>query len=378
MKKLIIVTSALLLVIGIYLTQSTINSETPTASAKNKDYMSYSGTIYIAGMGGHFAAAEVEINPGDIMPIKLKELDKIDIGDKNTHPTHDPRIDVNDRTKLYWSTYKIDKEAKGRTVHVGVSDLKSGDVIKDQQVQLPERAKWTGALYCASGQTKDSFMPITMSNEAFLDVFDKQTLELKKRVYFDSLGYKDNYFFLHGINAPDMKTFALTINMTKPWVKPDSPAERLGKIDMILLDLPELEKGNLKVVAKNTITGSPNKTLSFRQSFTPDGKYLLQSAADRFYLLKGDDMSLVDEEMMTEGDNHDAISTPDGKYAVLTLRKMITSAKGESIKDGMLQLYDIQARKLVGKPVSTCYACHQDAEIEGNATLCGADANWNL
>jgi hypothetical protein len=37
MKKLTIVTSALLLVIGIYLTQSTVNSKTPSADATYKD-----------------------------------------------------------------------------------------------------------------------------------------------------------------------------------------------------------------------------------------------------------------------------------------------------------------------------------------------------
>jgi hypothetical protein len=44
----------------------------------------------------------------------------------------------------------------------------------------------------------------------------------------------------------------------------------------------------------------------------------------------------------------------------------------------MLQLYDIEAKKMIGKPASTCIACHQDADVVGNATLCGADVNWNL
>lgn len=379
MKKLCIVTALLFLVIGIYLSQSTINSDTPAADAKNKDLPSYTGTIYVAGMGGHFAAAEVEIQPGSDMPISVKELDRVDIGDKDTHPTHDPRIDVNDRAKMFWSTYKTDKKATGRIFHVGVSDLETGDVIKDVALEVPERAQWIGALYCGSGQTKDSYLPITMSNEAFIDVFDKKSLDLKNRIYLDALGYKNNYFFFHGVNAPDMKTLALSINKTKTWATACcDPAERVGEIDMLLLDLPALEKGKIKVVSKNTVTGSPKKTLTFRQTFTPDGKYLLQSGGDRFYLLKGDDMSLVDEEMMTEGENHDAVPTPDGKYAILTIRTKVPNAEGKTITDGMLQLYDVQAMKLVGKPVSTCYACHHDADVEGNATLCGADVNWKL
>jgi hypothetical protein len=82
--------------------------------------------------------------------------------------------------------------------------------------------------------------------------------------------------------------------------------------------------------------------------------------------------------MMTEGENHDALPTPDGKYAVLTIRKKVKTDDGKTITDGMLQLYDIQAKTMIGKPVSTCVACHKDADIIGNATLCGADVNWNL
>jgi hypothetical protein len=279
---------------------------------------------------------------------------------------------------MFWSTYKADKKAKKRIFHVGLSDLKSGDVLKDISLEIPERAEWIGALYCGSGQTKDSFMPITMSNESFIDVFDKKNLDLKARVYLDSLGYKNNYFFFHGTNSPDMKSLVMTINKTKSWTKANTPADRLGEIDMLMLDLAALEKGDVKVTAKNTITGSPKKTLTFRQSFTPDMKYLLQSGGDRFYLLNGDDMTLVDEEMMTDGENHDAVPTPDGKYAVLTIRKKIKQDDGKTITDGMLQLYDMQAKKMIGKPVSTCVACHQDADVVGNATLCGADVNWNL
>lgn len=382
MKKVLVALIALATVFGIYLGYSMISETAPVANALNKDVKeAYSGTIYIAGMGGHFAQAEVEIDPTGEIPIIIKDLDRVVIGSKMTHPTHDARIDAKKRTKMFWSTYKIDKEAKGRTVHVGVSDLKTGEVIKDVALQLPEQVKWASALYCGSGQTEKSFLPVTMTNEAFIDVFDKESLKLQHRVYLDSLGYKDNYLFFHGINSPDMKTFAVAINKTKPWVKPDEPAARIGQIDMLLLDLPALEKGKVKMVAKNTITGSPKKTMTFRQTFTPDGKYLLQSGADRFYLLNGNDMSLLDEEMMTDGETHDAIPTPDGKYAILTLRSKIATPEapeGHNITDGMLQLYDIQQKRLVGAPSSVCYACHKDEGLHGNSVLCGADVNWNL
>ncbi len=82
---------------------------------------------------------------------------------------------------------------------------------------------------------------------------------------------------------------------------------------------------------------------------------------------------------MTDGaQNHDAISTPDGKYAILTVRKGVSTVdapEGKSVTDGMLMLYDIAAKTTIGEPVSVCYACHKNVGLGGNAILCGADAN---
>ncbi len=360
MKKLIVVTLCLLFAFGVYLSVSTVGNSVPVADAGSSVY---SGTIYVAGMGGHFAAADIEIDPSSATPITVKSLDRIVIGDKNSHPVHDPRIDVNDRTKMYWSTYKVDKGISGRTVHVGLSDLKTGEVLIDRAAQLDPRAKWTGALYCASGQTKNSYLPVTMTDEAYIDVFEKGTMNFKHRVFLD---YKPGEtLFYHGINTPDMKKFVIAINR-----KVDG--QPTGKIDLKMLDLKKLEKGKLKVKQENTITGAPGKTLSFRSSFTPDGKYLLQSAADRFYLIDAKTLNVVDEEMMVGIENHDAISTPDGKYAVLTARKSV-----DGVMDGHLALYDINAKKVIGGTSSVCIACHKDLGIVGGATLCGADANWN-
>ena len=372
MKKVIIATICLALAFGAYLTFSAVEDTTPVASAKGK---TYKGTVYVAGMGGHFAEAKVVIDPSAATPIKMISLDRIVIGDKSTHPTHDPRVDSNDNTKMFWSTYKIDKKGKGRTAHVGLSDLKTGKVLMDKEVKLDDRAKWTGALYCGSGQSDKNFLPVTMTNEAYIDVFDKKSLKLKKRVFLSDLGYSDNYFFYHGINSPDMKKFMVTINMTQKWAKSDAPAARKGVVENLLLDLPALEKGKVVVLAKNVATGDPKKTLTFRQTFTPDGKYIIQSGADRMYLLDGETLEVLDEEIMEMGENHDAVSTADGKYAVLTLRQKIDAA-GSTVKDGVLALYDIEARKMVGKTTSVCYSCHEGIGIHGNSVLCGADAVW--
>lgn len=360
MKKVIAVVACMVLVFAAYLAFSTVDTKAPAAiAAKAK---TYTGTVYVAGMGGHFAAADVTIDPNDAEnPIKVNKLDRVEIGTKDSHKTHDPRIDVNDPNKMFWSTYQVDKAVGG--VHVGVSDLKTGKVLMDKVVTLDPRATWTGAVYCASGQTKNSFIPLTMTDEAYIDVFNKSDLAMTKRVFLD---YKPKETkFYHGTNSPDMSKFLVAVNLA------DNGAPN-GKIDLLMLDAKALEAGTAKVLKKNTISGTPGKTLSFRQDFTPDGKYILQSGADRFILIDADSLKAVDEEMMTMSENHDAVSTADGKYAILTLRVSV----GEE-KDGQILLYDIENKKTVGKAASVCFGCHSGMGIHGSAVLCGADAKWN-
>ncbi len=363
-SKWILIFIAVAFVLTGYFVFTTVDSKTPVASAAKKIY---SGTLYVAGMGGHFTKADVTIDPNDTEnPIKVKDLGRVVIGNKNTHPTHDPRIDVNDRNVMFWSTFKLDPDGK---IHVGKSNLKTGDVIKDVPLTIDARTKGPAPIYCGSGQTKTSLLPVIMATEAYIDVFDKSDLKHKHRVFLDGIGYKaGGYKFFHGTNTPDMKGFVVAINLV-------AEGKGTGKIDLLMLDLPELEKGKLKVLSKNTITGDPAKTTTFRQYFTNDGKYLLQSGGDRMYLLDAKTLKPIDEEMVT-GENHDAMPTPDGKYAVLTLRQTIKDKEGKDITDGTIQLYDMEAKKQVGKPVSTCNACHEKIGIKGSAVLCGIDGNW--
>jgi hypothetical protein len=210
-----------------------------------------------------------------------------------------------------------------------------------------------------------------MANEGYIDVFDKKTMKLKHRIYISDLGYKPGTFtFAHGTNTPDMKNFLLTINVT-----PSGPFKWTGNTELILLDMNALEKGKLKVLAKNTITGTAGKTITFRQYFSQDGKHFFQSGADRGYLIDAKTLKVLDEITEISGQNHDIIPTPDGKYAVFTLREKIKDEKGKEIVDGTLQLYDVEARRIVGKSSSVCYTCHKEVD-QGKAVLCGIDVNW--
>ncbi len=375
MKKSLLVLMGLMMIAAIYAaaTVSGIGQVSPVLASKK----SYSATMYVAGMGGHFAKAAITVDPNNAdSPIRVDGLDRVVIGDKDTHPTHDARIDVTDTNTLFWSTYKLDPSKK---MHVGKSDLRTGNVMTDIALDPDKRAPGEKPpLYCASGQTKDNYLPVFMGVEGFIDVFDKKTLEHRHRMYVSDIGYKEgSYVFVHGINSNDMKTFVISMNQKGD----DGKAN--GKVDFILVDLPALEKGKWKVLKKNTISGEPGKTITFRQFFSMDNKYIFESAGDRFWLIDAKTLKLVDEKM-TEGQNHDAMPTPDGKYAVLTLRTNTEGCDadgkaipGKTITDGTLQVYDVDARKIIGKPVSVCVDCHKNMGLgDKSSVLCGIDGNW--
>jgi hypothetical protein len=362
-----------------YLAFTTVDSTTPVATAAGT---TYSGTTYVAGMGGHFAKADVTIDPSnENEPIKVTNLDRIVIGDKKTHPTHDARIDVKDRNTMFWSTYVLDPKGKQ---HVGKSDLKTGNVIKD--VAMDPDASAGGSkppLFCASGQSNGSYMPVFMGQEGYVDVYDKATLKHKERVWVSDLGYeKGTYKFTHGINSPDMKSFLLVLNQA-------ANGKGNGSIDFILVDMEKLEKGKFKKIAKNTLKGEPDKTITFRQYFSNDGTRIYQSAGDRLWVLDAKTLALIDEKMMPAGNQlHDAQTTPDDKYAMLTVRTVtagcdadgkaiVKEGKGVDITDGTLMFYDADAKKLSEKSTSVCLACHKGMGLgDKNAVLCGLDTNW--
>jgi hypothetical protein len=219
-------------------------------------------------------------------------------------------------------------------------------------------------------------MPVFMGSEGYVDVFDKKTLRLKHRVFVSDLGYKPGtYQFVHGTNSNDMKRFLVAVTLK------GEDGKMTGKQDLVMVDMAALEKGKMKELARTTLSGEPGKTITFRQYFTSDDKLIYQSAGDRMWVLDSATLKLVDEKMTKPtGENHDVQPTPDGKYALLTLRTSDTQSCDEKgnpipekkITDGALMLYDATARTLVGKTVSVCFACHKDAgKGDKSAVLCG-------
>jgi hypothetical protein len=350
-------------------TPETPVTQTPTPTPAAPPKITYEGTIYVSGMGGHFARADVVIDPeNEAAPITVKKLKRVVLGDKKKYATHDPRIDA-DRKIMYWSAYVNDS---GK-VHYGTINLETNKKAEDRTIDIDPRVT-KKPMYCASGQSNNEYLPIFMGYEGYVDVFDKDTLNHKVRVFLDGPDFPVNYKFYHGVNTPDMRQMLLTTNGAD---KPHGTVT--GEVHLFLLDMNALVNGEAKVLKKAKITGAPKTTIAFRQTFTSDGKYLLQSGRDRFFLIDAETLTVIDEEMMPEGwENHDAIPTPDNKYAILTVRVPVDVGAEKPVKDGQIWLYDIEAKKIIGEPVSTCIACHQDlGEAEGkNAILCGLDALW--
>jgi hypothetical protein len=331
----------------------------------------YSGTLYVAGHGGHFAVAKVAIDPSDTTnPITVKKLTKIDIGTSATHKTHDARIDYG-TDNLYWSTYLLDESGATPSLHVGVSDLATGAVINDIAFPMPAGTD-TKPWYCGSGQSDTKFIPVSMSIKGYLDIWDKAKLAtgsaeadaLDHRVMLDgaqgNADFGTDYKFFHGTNTRDGSKMLLTANRM-------GADGFTGNIDLYYLDMADLENGVVNVLQQNRITGTVGKTITFRQYFTNDGTKILQSGADSLFLIDANTLETLDQEMNVGGDNHDAMPTPDDKYAVITVR--VADSEGMA-KDGQVQLYDIDNMEIIGEPASVCAMCHPDGST---LVLCGLD-----
>lgn len=351
----------------------------------------YAGTAYVSGMGGHFAKAVFKIDPKAETPIILDELDKIDIGDGKTHPTHDARIDYKDRNTMFWSTYKPDAAANN-SYHYGKSDLKTGKVTADKTFPIPAKVMSTKAGYCASAQTKDYFMPISMNKPGYISIIDKKTMEMKHNIFLEGTeaDIKGGVKYTHGINSPDMKEILITVNEAD--VAPDNKelGDTIGKMHMFVLDAKALEQGKVQVLRKGVADGNVKKTISFRQYYSPDGKYIANATGDILFIIDAKTLkTLASVAMAPLEETHDAIFTPDSKYVMITTRtKSILPdcknpekpADGEWRMDGQLRLYDVAAKKMVGKATSACLKCHDEQLGTGadapHAVLCGLDVNW--
>jgi hypothetical protein len=186
-----------------------------------------------------------------------------------------------------------------------------------------------------------------------------------------------NYVFAHGINSPDKTKLFVAVNESS------APGSAMtGAVTGYLLDIADVAAGTVdptSVVTSNTIGGlaSGGGTIAFRSTFTPQGDKILQAGKDRLLVLDGTTLDpLVDDTTIGGSnfsiENHDAMPTPDGMYAILALR--YAHASGQK-QDSGLQLYDLTTKTPIGEPVSTCSGCHNnfDATTGKARATCGID-----
>jgi hypothetical protein len=312
---------------------------------------------------------------------------------------HDGRIDFATNT-MYWSTYKTD--ANGM-VHYGTVDLSTGQVTADVAYAVDARATIPGQgidkspIYCASGQNSDYFMPITMTNEAYVTVIpksgisgiatapptiSKSTITEPTNVFIDNILPDDDYTFMHGSTSPDGSKFLLYVNDfdaggTFGDVNFTTNLYMLSTAS-ITSNQPALDTSVTNNIADVTGDGSgpQGATITFRSTWTPDGSKILLSGADRFFVLDADTLEVLNGNTAgNQGDPtvggtyngqvHDALPSDDGKYALLTER---TLPYGDTTQDGRLQLYDLVNNHPIGEPVSVCNDCHGD---QRSSVLCG-------
>ncbi len=344
----------------------------------------YAGRVFIAGMGGHIADANVVIDPTDTnQPVKIPDytmwtgnkLHFIPLGPPPNYATHDVRIDSRDSNIAFWSTYA----SSSKSVKVGKSDLRDNTIIAEKSYKLPKEVvefeeTTSKTLYCASGESTNNFLPIFMGYPGFIDVVDKDTLELKHRVMLSSNPeLPEDYKFTHGVHSPDRKNFFIIMNGAD-----EGHGKFTGQQHMFLLDMAALENGELKVVKKNTVD-FPKGSITFRATYTPDGKNILQASKNWSVMINADDLTIKQKVQfnMKGWEAHDIMPTPDGKYGITAIRVPLpncddgkvddteelhsSSCTPEGSKkkfDGMIGLWDLHANKYIGEPVSVCRQCH--------------------
>lgn len=148
----------------------------------------YTGMIYVAGHGGHIAQGMLTIDPANTANPLSMELGRLTVSEKKFEGTgtksddtsqyklHDVRLDG--EGGLYWSTFNTDAANK---VHYGKIDLASGAMVKDVAIDVDARATKPGlqthgdrgSIYCGSALSKTAFMPMTMTNEAYISVIPR-------------------------------------------------------------------------------------------------------------------------------------------------------------------------------------------------------------
>jgi hypothetical protein len=204
------------------------------------------------------------------------------------------------------------------------------------------------------------------------------------------------------INTSDLKTLGTVTDQG------GSSYENGFGVPMPMTNMSSMAPG--KVISKISVTVLASNvspllgTIAYRATWTPDGKYILQSGNDRVVILSTgtptapalglyvDTATGVSTAVtgtfataISSGlgkgtfggiEVHDVISTPDSKYAIVNMRYFSDLAnQAGGVKTSGVQLYDINNKAFIGAVTPTCGAnagsCHPALGDFNNRPTCG-------
>ncbi len=397
----------------------------------------YSATLYMASEGGgHVGVYPVTIDPSNTtspITVDTANVKKIQLAGSPGNPAtkivfHDLRLDGN---KLYYSGF-MSQPSNTAVANIGYVDLTlannaSTNNAKDSTIDIDAPAADTIAfalnamgvgsglriLYCGSGIDADTYYPMSMSFPAYIDAVPRVAIDAPaSHVTASTTGFHRTYIenidadaagwaringsggadlgspplaFLHGNTNADGTKMMVSTNVVSGLTTTNNLA---GIFRAYLIPTAKIKAGTMTtadVISKGSYTVAPSlASIAYRGSFTPDSKYYLQSGADRMLIIDTTTNPLTAHDTDTDTvkigggktgiENHDVMTTPDGKYALLAIRYF--DAPSDTYKSSGVQLYDIANKKFIGGIATTCgssaAACHPaGAGDTANRPTCG-------
>lgn len=347
---------------------------------------------------------------------------------------HDVRLDGNN---LYYSAFFSDT-TNSTFAHIGYVDLTlannattnnaidstididaaAADVIAGAlDAMFGITGKTLKAVYCGSAVTATHYIPMTMSFPAYIDAFPKTLLAAPGGAHITSAttGFHRTYIenidadaagwaringssgadlgtpplaFLHGNASPDGTKLLVSTNVVSGLSTTNNLA---GIFRAYLIPTSAITAGTMtpaQVISKGTYTVAPTlASIAYRGSFSPDGTKYFQSGSDRMLIIDTTSPTLAlyndtnnDTVKIGGGktgiENHDVMTTPDGKYALLSIRYYEDATQATAkVKTSGVQLYDIANKKFIGGIISTCgasaAACHPSIGDGTTRPTCG-------
>ncbi len=286
MKKVIKVVGAAAVVAGVFALGTQLFNPAPVVSKGTV----YSGKLYVAGHGGHIAVAERPDRPHGRKADHHHEPRP----HRDRHPEDPPLPRRADRrgeprpALLQHLQARPERQAARRVGRPQGREGHQGHVL-DPDARSTGTAASPAPTTALPARRKDFYFPVTMAYEGYIDVIDKKTMDHEAP----------------GLRRLARRQVRLPVHARQHLARhEDLPARgqqgqrhpegglghhrRAGA-------LPARQRRRSRRASSRSSSrrrspaATPKSTITFRQYFTPDGKYILQSANDMFYVIDAKD-----------------------------------------------------------------------------------------